>query len=102
MYKKTVSALYVINIAFQAIFTLAWQIALGFGIGYLAVNFWSAPRWIYVPLILIGVLTGFITMIRFLLGAMKSLDALEAQHERDRQAAKRRAEEKKRTSENNE
>ncbi len=84
MYKKAVSAFYVINIAFQAIFTLAWQIALGFGIGYLAVRFLSAPSWIYVPLILVGAVTGFVTMIRFLIAAMKSLERLEAQHEQDR------------------
>ncbi len=100
MYKRTVSVLYVISTAFQAIFTLGWQIALGFGIGYIAVNFWSAPEWIYVPLILLGVLTGFITMIRFLLTAMKSLDAIEAQHERDRQAARERTKRNK-NSENN-
>lgn len=94
MYKKAVSALYVMNIAFQSIFTLGWQIALGFGIGYIAVRFWSAPNWIYIPLILVGVVTGFISMIRFLLGAMKSLDRLEAQHESDR--VKRAAETEKR------
>ena len=84
MYKKTISALYVMNIAFQSIFTLGWQIALGFGIGYVAVTFWGAPQWIYVPLILAGVATGFVSMIRFLLGAMKSLDSLEAQHKSDK------------------
>lgn len=83
MNKKTISALYVINIAFQSIFTLVWQIALGLGIGYLAVRFLSAPPWIYIPLILLGVLTGLVSMVRFLLGAMKSLDRLEEQHARD-------------------
>ena len=89
MYKKTISALYVINIAFQSIFTLGWRIALGFGIGYVAVTFWGAPQWIYVPLILAGVVTGFVTMIRFLLAAMKSLDRLEAQHEHDKKRRSR-------------
>ncbi len=100
MYKKTVSALYVINIAFQSIFTLGWQIALGFGIGYVAVNFCSAPNWIYVPLILVGVVTGFISMIRFLLAAMKSLDRLEAQHADDRARSEASNDEKTDTSEN--
>ena len=88
MYKKTVSALYVVNIAFQSIFTLVWQIALGLGIGYLCVRFLSAPQWIYIPLILVGVATGLVSMVRFLLGAMKALDSLEAQHERDRKNEK--------------
>ena len=84
MYKKTISAVYVINIALQSIFTLVWQIAAAVGIAYLAVRFLSAPNWIYVPLILAGVLTGLVSMVRFLLGAMRSLDRLEAQHERDK------------------
>lgn len=84
MYKKAISAVYVINIALQSIFTLVWQIALGLGIGYLCVRFLSAPEWIYVPLILAGVLTGIVSMVKFLLGAMKSLDRLEAQHARDK------------------
>ena len=88
MNKKTISALYVINIAFQSIFTLVWQIALGLGIGYLCVRFLSAPQWIYIPLILVGVATGLVSMVRFLLGAMKALDSLEAQHERDRKNGK--------------
>ncbi len=88
MYKKTISAIHVVNIVSQSIFTLLWQIALGVGIGYLAVTYWSAPRWIYIPLILAGVFTGLVSMVRFLLAAMKGLDRLEAQHESD---AKRRA-----------
>lgn len=91
MYKKTISAVYVVNITFQAIFTLLWQIALGVGIGYLAVRFCSLPGWIYIPLILVGVITGFISMVKFLLGAMKSLDRLEGQHESDRKRSEKSA-----------
>ena len=92
MYKKAISAIYVLNIVAQSIFTLLWQIALGFGIGYLAVTYGSAPTWIYAPLMLAGVLTGIVSMVRFLLAAMKSLERLEAQHENDAKArAKKRA-----------
>lgn len=83
MYKKAISAIYVMNIVAQSIFTLLWQIVLGFGIGYLAVTYWSVPDWIYAPLMLAGVLTGLVSMVRFLLAAMKSLERLEAQHEKD-------------------
>lgn len=91
MYKKAISALHVVNIVSQSIFTLLWQIALGVGIGYVAVTYWSAPRWIYIPLILAGVFTGLVSMVRFLLAAMKGLDRLEAQHASDakKQAAKK-------------
>ncbi|MBR5449067.1 MAG: AtpZ/AtpI family protein [Clostridia bacterium] len=91
MYKKAISALHVVNIVSQSIFTLLWQIALGVGIGYVAVTYWSAPKWVYIPLILAGVLTGIVSMVRFLLAAMNSLDRLEAQHKSD---AKKRAQAK--------
>ena len=83
MYKKAISALHVVNIVSQSIFTLLWQIALGVGIGYVAVTYWSAPNWIYIPLILVGVLTGIVSMVKFLLAAMNGLDRLEAQHASD-------------------
>ena len=47
------------------------------------VKYLSAPEWIYVPLILLGVFSGLYSMVRFILGAMKSLDRLEEQHRRD-------------------
>ena len=94
MYKKAISALHVVNIVSQSIFTLLWQIALGVGIGYVAVTYWSAPQWIYIPLILAGVLTGIISMVKFLLAAMNGLDRLEEQHRAD---AKRRAKNKAKT-----
>ena len=41
---------------------------------------------------LAGVLTGIVSMVRFLLAAMKSLERLEAQHEKDaKERAKKRA-----------
>ena len=91
MYKKAISSLHIVNIVAQSIFTLLWQIALGVGIGYVAVTYWSAPKWVYIPLILAGVLTGIVSMVRFLLAAMNGLDRLEAQHESD---AKKRAQAK--------
>ena len=83
MYKRTVSALYVVNIAFQAIFNLVCQIGLCILLSFLTVKYLSAPEWIYVPLILLGVFSGLYSMVRFILGAMKSLDRLEEQHRRD-------------------
>ena len=77
--KDRYSAFYVFNIVFQSIFTLLWQIALAVFLGWLFVSRLGAPEWLYVPLILIGVGTGLVSMIRFILAAMKSLDRLEEQ-----------------------
>ena len=49
---QTVSLIYVLNIAMQALFSLLFSVAVFFGIGYLAVNSWVRPT------ILAGVGTG--------------------------------------------
>lgn len=76
--KETYSAIYVINIVFQSIFTLLWNIGLALLIGWGSVEWLSAPDWIYVPLIILGVIFGFVSMVRFILTAMKSLDRIES------------------------
>ena len=77
--KQAYSTFYVINIVFQAIFTLLWQIATALIVGWLLVEKIGAPIWVYVPLILVGVLTGLVSMVRFILAAMKSLERIEEQ-----------------------
>ena len=76
--KEGYSAIYVINIVFQAIFTLLWNIGLALAISYASVEWLSAPDWIYVPLIIIGVIFGFMSMVRFIIGAMNALDRIES------------------------
>lgn len=87
---RGISTVYVINIIVQAIFTLLCEIGLAVLIGWLATTYWGAQGWIYVPLIVAGVLIGFISMVKFILTAMKSLESLEKQHNADQRAAKRR------------
>lgn len=84
--KEGYSAFYVINVVFQSIFTLAWQIAAAVFVGWLFVGYVGAPRWIYVPLILAGVASGLVSMVRFILAAMSSLDRIEGQRQRKRRS----------------
>lgn len=80
MYKKFVSVLYVINIVAQAIFTLLTPVALMLLVGWLLVDKCGLPRWVYVPFILVGVIAGFISMIRFAIAAGEGLERLEKQN----------------------
>ena len=75
--RETYSAIYVINIVFQSIFTLVWSIGLALLVGWGCVSWLSAPDWIYVPLITLGVISGLVSMVRFILTAMRSLDRIE-------------------------
>ena len=81
MYRKIVSAMYIINIVSQAIFTLAMPIAFGFGISWLLVTYASAPAFIYAILITVGAIGGFYSMIKFILSAMAALERLEKSRE---------------------
>ena len=77
--KQAYSTFYVINIVFQSIFTLLWQIFAALAVGWIFVEKLNAPRWLYVPLILVGVGTGLVSMVRFILAAMRSLERIEEQ-----------------------
>ena len=82
MHKKLFNALYVINILAQALFTLILPVGVLLGISWLAVKHLSAPGWIYVPAIVVGVLLGFYAMVRFVLAAMSGLERLEAEQKK--------------------
>lgn len=73
------STFYVFNIVFQSIFTLLWQVGAATLAGWLLVRFVNAPPWIYVPLIIIGVITGLVSMVRFIIASMNALEKLEEQ-----------------------
>ena len=79
MHKKLFSALYIINILAQALFTLVFPVAIFAGGAWLAVKYISAPGWIYAPVIVVGFLLGFCSMIKFILTAMAGLERLEAE-----------------------
>ena len=91
--KETYRTFYVINVVFQSIFTLIWQILAAVLISYLSVKFLDAPTWIYVPIVLLGVGSGLVSMIKFVLAAMHSLEGLD-RAAREKQKAKEKENEK--------
>ncbi len=79
MYKNFVSAMYVLNIIFQAIFTLITPPALLFFINYLCVRNLSFPKWSYAISLSLGFILGIISMIKFAIAASEGLERLEKQ-----------------------
>ena len=77
MYKGFVSASYVFNIVMQSLFTLLTPAALGFSVCWLFINKVGAPSWIYAIVIPLGIIIGFISMIKFAISASESLERLE-------------------------
>ena len=90
MYKKFISAMYVLNILFQALYTLALPIGIGVLASFLLTKYASAPKWIWALLLTMGVFIGLYSMIKFILTAMRNLERLE-----NEQAEKARAEREK-------
>ena len=78
--KSSYSTFYVVNIVAQAIFTLIWYIFTALVIGWLLTNKLGAPSWTYVPLIMVGVALGLVSMVRFILAAMNSLERIEEEN----------------------
>ena len=74
---KLYSAIYVINIVFQSIFTLGMHIGASILLSWLFVEKLGGPSWLYAIIVIIGIFTGLFSMIRFILSTMKALDSLE-------------------------
>ncbi len=79
MYKRFVGAMYVINIIAQAIVTLLLPAALMFAIAWLFVEKCGAPGWLYAVMITLGIMSGFVSMIRFVIRASEGLERMENQ-----------------------
>ena len=79
MYRRAFSAVQIINIVVHSFFTLIFQIALGLGAGWLAVEKLGAPSWVYVITILLGVGTGLYSMITFVISSSRAVERLEAE-----------------------
>lgn len=77
MYKRFVNSLYVLNILFQAIFTMLVPVGLGALGAYLLTTLAGVGGWIWAVLIILGVFTGIYSMIKYVLVAMAALERLE-------------------------
>ena len=75
--KGAYSALYIANVVFQSIFNLVFHIGVGLLLSWILVDKCGFPAWIYIAIIIITVISGLLSMIKFILSAMKALDNLE-------------------------
>lgn len=74
---RLMNVMYVLNIVVQSFFNLLLPIGLMVLFSWLLTEKMNVGQWIYVVLILLGVIVGFISMIRFILTAMAGLERLE-------------------------
>lgn len=89
MYKKIVNSLYLLNIIFQAFFSLLFPVGCALLLSWYMVEKKNMPSWIYVILIVSGVFVGLFSMVKFILSAMKAFENLEKE-QKAREKAKNR------------
>lgn len=73
------NAFYIANVVFQAVFSLLFGMGGSLFIAWLLVDKLSFPVWTYAVAVTIGTLAGGISMIRFVLQAMTTLEGIENQ-----------------------
>lgn len=88
MYRKTVNALYLINIISQAIFTLLTLPALAFLLVFMLVRFAGAPPFLYAILIPLAFIGGIFGMIKFIIKAGDGFERLQREREEKDKAKK--------------
>lgn len=76
---QAISFLYVLNIIMQSLFSLLFSTAIFVGIGYLLTTYLSFDAWIYIPLIILGLGSGIVSMVKFIIVSMTGLERLEKQ-----------------------
>lgn len=77
MNKHIYNGAYLINVIFQAFWSLLFPMALGFLAGWLLTARFGLPSWIYAVLLLVGVGIGLFSMIKFLIYALDAFEKIE-------------------------
>lgn len=90
MYRRFFNAMYLFNIVIQAIISLLAPIAVGILIAWLLCEKAGVDSWIYVVFIILGVMSGLVSMVRFTLSSMSAMQRLEKeQADRDNERKRR-------------
>ena len=71
------NTMYALNIVWQSFWNLLFPVGLGVLIGWLLTEKCGMGDYVFVILILLGVLVGIVSMVRFLLSALAGLERLE-------------------------
>ena len=71
------NSMYALNIIMQAFWSLLFPIGGGVFLGWLLTEKLGFGNYVFVILILLGVFTGLISMVRFLISALAGLERLE-------------------------
>ncbi len=102
MHKRFFNAVYIFNVVIQSIISLASPIAVGVFISWLLTEKAGVDSWIYIVFIMLGVISGLVSMVRFLLSSMAGIQRLENEQRQDEIKRKKQMRERSVTDKNEE
>ena len=79
--KRFMNTMYAMNIILQAFWSLLFPIGGGILLGWLLTEKCGMESYIFIILILLGVFTGLVSMVRFLISALAGLERLEREQQ---------------------
>lgn len=74
MHKDIFRFTYAMNYVVQVTVCMLTPAALWIGLGWLCCNRWGLGKWTMVLGIVLGIVTGFVSMIRFLMTSARAID----------------------------
>ena len=96
MYKRFIDALKLLNLLFQAIYSLALPIGIGVLIAHLTTKYlsWHPVMWAIFPII--GTFIGLYSMVKFILISIRNIERLEKAQQEEKAARAAEAERRER------
>lgn len=79
--RRFMNTMYAMNIILQAFWSLLFPIGGGVLLGWLLTEKCGMGSYVFVILILLGVFTGLVSMVRFLISALAGLERLEREQQ---------------------
>lgn len=87
---KLFNGIYILNIIFQSALSLLTPAALLFFVAYILVDKCGFPDWCYAVALILGILSGLVGMVKFLISATSALERLEDEQEKSKLQKRRK------------
>ena len=82
MHKKIFNSVQLLNMLFQALYTLVLPVAIGAALSFVLTKYASAPSFVWALLLTAGVLVGLYSMIKYILFAISAQKRLDEENEK--------------------
>lgn len=92
MYKRILSAFQLLNLLFQALYSLAFPIGVGALISFLLTKYASLPKWIFAIFLTLGTFIGLYSMVKYILSATEQMERVRKEQALSDEEKRKKAE----------